>query len=157
MSEPKTKKLSRRDAIKVLGAAAGASVLANIPAKWSKPSVAGGVLPAHAQTSNCPPQTASMYVEFLNITGTGIDSEYSGSAIESGVLDTTGYTILISCTDQCFYFEFIVDDATTASIRVTVNGVVVANWVNISNENHVVNVNGFSGQVGVDEPIICFD
>jgi len=33
MSEPKTKKLSRRDAIKVLGAAAGASVLANIPAK----------------------------------------------------------------------------------------------------------------------------
>jgi len=50
MSESKNK-LSRRDAIKLLGAAAGASVLANLPSKWSKPSLAGGVLPAHAQTS----------------------------------------------------------------------------------------------------------
>jgi len=46
------KKLSRRDAIKLLGAAAGASVLANLPSKWSKPELADGVLPAHAQTSN---------------------------------------------------------------------------------------------------------
>jgi len=44
-------KLNRRDAIKVLGAAAGASVLANIPAKWSKPELVGSELPAHAQTS----------------------------------------------------------------------------------------------------------
>jgi len=45
------KKLSRRDAIKLIGAAAGASVLANLPSKWSKPELTGGVLPAHAQTS----------------------------------------------------------------------------------------------------------
>jgi len=51
MPDLKNKKLSRRDAIKLLGAAAGASVLANIPAKWSKPSLASGVLPVHAQTS----------------------------------------------------------------------------------------------------------
>lgn len=50
MSKP-AKKISRRDAIKVLGAAAGASVLANLPTKWSKPELATGVLPAHAQTS----------------------------------------------------------------------------------------------------------
>jgi len=46
-----SKQLNRRDAIKLLGAVAGASVLANIPAKWSKPELSGGVLPAHAQTS----------------------------------------------------------------------------------------------------------
>jgi len=45
------KKITRREAIKVLGAAAGASLLANIPAKWSKPELTGGALPAHAQTS----------------------------------------------------------------------------------------------------------
>lgn len=46
-----TKKLSRRDAIKLLGAATGATLLANLPSKWSTPSLASGVLPAHAQTS----------------------------------------------------------------------------------------------------------
>lgn len=46
-----TKKLSRRDAFKVLGAVAGASLLANLPSKWSTPELASGVLPAHAQTS----------------------------------------------------------------------------------------------------------
>ena len=45
------KKLSRRDAIKLLGAATGAAMLANLPSKWSKPELASGVLPAHAQTS----------------------------------------------------------------------------------------------------------
>ena len=45
------KKLSRRDALKILGAAAGASVLANLPSKWSTPELASGVLPAHAQVS----------------------------------------------------------------------------------------------------------
>ena len=45
------KKLNRREALKLLGAAAGASLLAGLPAKWSKPSVSGGTLPAHAQIS----------------------------------------------------------------------------------------------------------
>jgi len=45
------KKISRRDAIKVAGAAAGASVLANLPTKWNTPEIVSGVLPAHAQTS----------------------------------------------------------------------------------------------------------
>jgi hypothetical protein len=47
----KNKQLSRRDAIKLLGAAAGATVLANLPSRWSKPELASGVIPAHAQTS----------------------------------------------------------------------------------------------------------
>ena len=50
MPEP-SKKLSRRDAIKLIGAAAGASVLASLPTKWMKPEITTGVLPVHAQTS----------------------------------------------------------------------------------------------------------
>jgi hypothetical protein len=45
------KTLSRRDAIKLLGAATGATLLANLPSKWSTPELTSGVLPAHAQTS----------------------------------------------------------------------------------------------------------
>jgi hypothetical protein len=45
------KKLSRRDAVKVLGAALGAVALANLPPEWSKPEIAAGTLPAHAQAS----------------------------------------------------------------------------------------------------------
>jgi len=44
-------KLSRREAIKILGAATGASLLANLPSKWSKPEITGSQLPAFAQTS----------------------------------------------------------------------------------------------------------
>ena len=53
MSE-NNKNLSRRDALKVLGAAAGAVALANLPEKWSSPELESGVLPAHAQTSDIP-------------------------------------------------------------------------------------------------------
>jgi hypothetical protein len=51
MANKPVKELSRRDALKLLGAAAGASVLANLPSKWSTPELTAGVLPAHAQTS----------------------------------------------------------------------------------------------------------
>jgi len=46
------KKISRRDAMKVLGAAIGATALANLPSKWNTPELAQGVLPAHARQSN---------------------------------------------------------------------------------------------------------
>jgi hypothetical protein len=49
------KKLSRRDALKILGAATGAAVFANLPAKWTAPKLISGVLPAHAQTSIVEP------------------------------------------------------------------------------------------------------
>jgi len=61
------KKLSRREAIKIVGTAAGASLLANIPAKWSRPELTGGNLPAHAQIS-CPGWTISVeWSDDLNI------------------------------------------------------------------------------------------
>lgn len=51
MTNSKPNKVSRRDALKILTAATGAAALANLPSKWSKPSVEVGVLPVHAQTS----------------------------------------------------------------------------------------------------------
>jgi hypothetical protein len=45
------KKLSRRDAMKILGAAIGAAALADLPSKWDKPELLSGVLPAHARQS----------------------------------------------------------------------------------------------------------
>lgn len=51
MTEETSKRLSRRDALKLIGAATGAAVLANLPSKWTKPELVNGVLPAHAQTS----------------------------------------------------------------------------------------------------------
>lgn len=51
MTQRQPNKISRRDALKILTAAAGATALANLPAKWSKPGLEMGVLPAHAQTS----------------------------------------------------------------------------------------------------------
>jgi hypothetical protein len=51
MDSKATKGLSRRDAIKLLGAAAGSTLLANLPSKWTTPRITAGVLPAHAQSS----------------------------------------------------------------------------------------------------------
>ena len=45
------KKISRRDAMKLLGAAIGGAALSTLPSKWNTPELAAGVLPAHAQQS----------------------------------------------------------------------------------------------------------
>ena len=71
MTEVKHKRLSRRDAIKLLGAAAGAAALANLPSKWSKPELVSGVLPAHAQTS-------SLGLQILSCT---FNLDWSGSSL----------------------------------------------------------------------------
>ena len=78
-------KLSRREAIKLLGATAGASLLANIPAEWSKPELSGSVLPAHAQTS-C--SEFSVFIDILptdgffllEIAGGPIYDDFTGGA-----------------------------------------------------------------------------
>src|SRR5687768_4936568 len=64
------KKLSRRDAIKLLGAATGATLLANLPSKWSTPELTQGVLPAHAQTSSLGLQLIDC--DFTLDIGTGV-------------------------------------------------------------------------------------
>ena len=159
------KKLSRRDAIKLIGATAGASALANIPSKWSKPTLAGGMIPAHAQTSGCSLPNFSMLVKFHEVNGTGIssgfgalgDANYSNNLIQtSGVETTTGYTIFFPCYDGCVGFGFDVESPTTATVQVTINGVVVAYWVDITNDYHFVEFDGTTGNYSVDVPVGCW-
>lgn len=116
------RKLSRRDAIKVLGAAAGASVLATLPTKWSKPEITTGVLPAHAQTSAC----VTLTVEALIAGGIGIaqgplpSSQTPGNALTSSPsgysLVNPGYQAVWSCMSGCLQLAFV------GSWRVTVTG-----------------------------------
>ena len=51
MTENTQKKLSRRDALKALGAALGGTALAALPPAWSKPALAASELPQHGETS----------------------------------------------------------------------------------------------------------
>jgi len=94
------KKISRREAIKLLGAAAGASLLANIPAKWSKPELTGGVLPAHAQTScsgnaveftiTAPAGATLFYAEIVNQVIGPSGSVSDGASVNGGIACGTG-------------------------------------------------------------------
>ena len=154
------KKLSRRDAIKLIGATAGASALTQIPSKWSKPSLVGGMIPIHAQTSGCGPGTMSMLVEFLKVDGSKIawkygatDTFYQNNLIQTtGTPSTTGFTIFFPCFDGCGGFIFSVGRA-TATVKVTINGAVVGYWVDATGIDHSVLFNAAAGEIGVDEPV----
>ena len=99
---PQQKKLSRRDAIKFLGAAAGAAALANLPSKWSKPELVSGVLPAHAQsTAACTGDAAS-----FTINANGVITNYifwlNGLTDDSGNLSgAQSYSNSYPCGPGC--------------------------------------------------------
>ena len=82
------KKLSRRDAIKLIGAATGASLLASLPTKWTKPEVTAGVLPAHAQTSSSQPSQASLPTvttdNIVDEDGASVDMDFYGTVVSDG-------------------------------------------------------------------------
>lgn len=90
-----TKKISRRDALKLLGAAIGAATMANLPGKWSKPEAIAGVLPVHAQTSllDTPTSTATPTATNNPLTPTNTPT------ITSSPTDTLTPTITSSPTD----------------------------------------------------------
>jgi hypothetical protein len=87
MADNKRRELSRRDALKLLGAAAGASVLANLPSRWSTPELTAGVLPAHAQTS-----CFDLRIDFVATGEVGAYVELqppdSGSSFPGGIGET---------------------------------------------------------------------
>ena len=100
MPEP-SKKLSRRDAIKLIGAAAGASVLASLPTKWMKPEITTGVLPVHAQTSwpysfvACDPSSG----EDTIISGTlhaQITPAVAGISLNLAITNNTGVSVSLN-------------------------------------------------------------
>ena len=112
MSEPTNKQLSRRDALKLLGAAAGASVLANLPSKWSTPQSVAGVLPAHAQSS-CTrifsatfekAQESSPEVKlYVKPTWESVPGTIAGPG---PFAPTAGYEVSWECESGCLEIEF---------------------------------------------------
>lgn len=88
--------INRRDAIKLLGTATGATVLANLPAKWSKPLLQSGVLPVHAQSS-CIALTITEYDELEN-TSFGYGDWVGADEFSFGP-DKFWY-----CRDECVYY-----------------------------------------------------
>ena len=110
------KRLSRREAIKILGTATGASLLANLPAKWSKPEVTGSVLPAHAQTSGCT--DPAIHIELLATNGITFNSNVAPTG--PTVLFSTGETISWPCAPCIYVTASIANGA--QPFRVTVMG-----------------------------------
>lgn len=107
-----TKKLSRRDAIKLLGVATGATLLANLPSKWSKPELVSGVLPAHAQTS-----CIAVFYEVLSAPGPlGVarSSNFQGPPPDS----TNNGTATWYCQPGCLQFNVLFFDH-SGSVRIT--------------------------------------
>ncbi|MBN1371944.1 MAG: twin-arginine translocation signal domain-containing protein [Anaerolineaceae bacterium] len=146
MTKQPNKNLSRRDAMKILAAAAGATVLANIPSRWSKPGLEAGVLPVHAQTSVTPEPTRPSEPHTLPADGIQIESfcyptdminSVTISPADAGILlnysiSTTGGTVNI--TAPAALNGSVMTDATgTASLTITADditgmGTIVIVW-----------------------------
>ena len=109
-----TKKITRRDAIKLLGAAVGATALANLPSKWSKPELISGVLPVHAQTS-----CISLLVEVISTDGV-LNIVGSGQIFDEILWDgTAGSYARWFCQPNCTMVTAYLASGTTGSVRIT--------------------------------------
>ena len=158
------KNLSRRDALKVLGAAAGATVLANLPEKWSKPELVSGVLPAHAQTSACRVFTAEVIATSGNSTPLGWISPLTSATGPGAVGDILYYD---NCGTDCIYgFIYSYDGAypgnsgdpsISATIRITTHSktldvVIDSNtgyWDTFYYQR-LLTINPVTGEIGLD-------
>jgi len=127
------KKITRREAIKILGATAGASLLANIPTKWSKPELIGGVLPAHAQTSNCVTLTlellsasGSPIIYMVQTAGTSQPSSQVGAShtyvLGNSFSPPVGYQAIWTCRSGCLQFVLNYGASSAFMWGVTVTG-----------------------------------
>ena len=125
------KKISRRDAIKLLGAVAGATALANLPSKWSKPELVSGVLPAHAQTSAV---CWAVYIEVLS--GNFIYTVQNGPAPD---LTTgsggSGSVLAWACQTGCLFLWLDLITATSASGSVRITTLTGSTTVNYTNSD----------------------
>ncbi len=146
MTNPTNKKLSRRDAMKILAAAAGATVLANLPSQWSKPGLEAGVLPVHAQTSMTPEPTRPLEPHTLPADGsqtasfcqsTDLISSVAISPADAGIalnysISTTGGGVTITAP-AALTGTIITDSSGTASLTITAvdgvgDGVIIVVW-----------------------------
>ena len=120
------KKISRRDAIKLISAATGASVLANLPAKWSTPELTSAAMPAYAQTS-CDVT--------VTMTANGADIDYRIRKFQGPATDTDTFTDDItynflplgtqavwSCKSGCLELQFLDDTGFSWEVVISTPG-----------------------------------
>jgi hypothetical protein len=151
MTNRSVKNISRRDALKLLGAATGAAVLANLPAKWKTPQLASGVLPAHAQTSNCLTITIE-YVSVPEEVTWGFSSPTIPPTTTVGNIGEQGAIWAWECQPGCIYFETALFSANqepqTAIVRVTI-GDTTFDWVFETGTNSYIHGILVDGETGV--------
>ena len=142
----KQKNLTRREAIKILGTAAGAVTLANLPAKWSRPELSGGFIPAHAQTSLCPAGSSAMSIFVEGSGDIDIGTIFTESVPGTVTNYPTGVTTTVysGCISECFYMFVTSRDDTNVHTIVTLNGSVIYNEDFYNTIRYYV-VNGVTG------------
>jgi hypothetical protein len=146
----KTNKVSRRDAIKLLGAAAGAAMLANAPAKWSKPSLMSGVLPAHAQTS-----CFSLVIDVVSATTNLFVGFFAGPDPDEILGDGfAGSSMRWYCQDDCIIMSATVLNGLAMTWTfTTLAGQFTVVWDN-NTPSHTILINLGSGSYAVDGGLV---
>lgn len=89
MTKTATRNISRRDAIKIITAAAGSAALVKIPANWSKPDIESSLLAPHAQTTTPPPPVV------YTVSALACDS-HNGSPTNNGFTINATYPELLN-------------------------------------------------------------
>ena len=156
------KKLSRRDAIKLLGAAAGATALANLPSKWSKPELVNGVMPAHAQTSALVCTQYALRAEFIATTnanfgvgGVGIDVPFNSTNAQPNTIPVEGDWYEWDCIQNttCLFGTFNAG-AMKSGAQITMRFTSISMYVDVvwspTNTYHEISVNFDTGEIVVD-------
>lgn len=142
----KTHKVSRRDAIKLLGAAAGAAMLANVPTKWSKPSLMSGVLPAHAQTS-CFSLVVDVVSATTNTFVGSINGPYPDEVLGDGF---AGSSMRWYCQDECLLMDATVLNGLAMTWTfTTLAGQFTVVWDD-NTPSHTISINLGTGAYAVD-------
>ena len=165
MDGKQVKKINRRDALKLLGAATGAAALSNLPTKWHTPELASGVIPAHAQTSVVAAAVCtqnSLVGTFLAVNGNfqsngvSLSVPFDASNIAGGNQPpVVGNFASWNCNHVgCFLGTFRLDTNSAVNPLITMQFAtfltsVVVTW-NTATPNHTISVNFVTGAISVD-------
>ncbi len=150
------KKISRRDTIKVLGAAIGGAALSTIPAKWSKPVLAASQLPEHARQSvlaTCT--TYALVLEILSLSTGDFNSPTMNVQPDNSISGNTSRQVVWNCSHTgCFYGIFPLRNppagtTVTANVSTFSQGPVNVVWDD-AHPVHSISVNFNTGALSID-------
>ncbi len=107
MTEENEIKLSRRDALKVLGTVIGATALTGLTPEWTKPALAAGELPSQGRLSAAP-HTLSCDVD---------DEDLESNVEKAPITVTSGVTITLATSGILMQYivSFSSDDGSIIS------------------------------------------